>query len=104
LKILAPESDFQHEAIASPFSTPVTVRAVAKPAPGTEEGRRSAERRDDEGSIHNLASTAATLAATSIEFIAESQECCNLFVNLMQILNQSPRKPVSGELLCRHVS
>ena len=57
------------------------------------EGGRSAERRDDEGSIHNLASIAATLAATSMEFIAESQQCCKLFVNLRQILSQSRRKP-----------
>jgi hypothetical protein len=96
LKILVPESDFQHEAIASPLSPPCdSSRSGEACSRDREEGGRSAERRDDEGSIHSLASIAATLAETSIEFVAESQEGCKLFVKLMQILNQSRRSAIS---------
>jgi hypothetical protein len=96
LKILVPESDFQHEAIASPLSPPCdSSRSGEACSRDREEGGRSAEQRDDEGSIHGLASIAATLAATSIEFVAKSQESCKLFVKLMQILNQSRGSAIS---------
>jgi hypothetical protein len=93
LKILVPESDFRHEeAIASPLSPPCDGSRVGEACSMDREERgRSAERRDNEGSIHDLASIATTFAAKSIEFIAELQKLCKLFVNLMQILNQSRR-------------
>jgi hypothetical protein len=80
LKILVPESDFQHEAIASPLSPPCDSSRSDEACSWDREEGGSSERRDGEGSIHGLASIATTLAAISIEVIAESQECCKLFV------------------------